>query len=540
MTDKATEIGTVIKVTGSKVTGLLAGEIAAEEAANPGRKVRLGEMVVMRTGRTLAFGLISQLSIPNPSTPLSPADSRLMEVDLMGEAHDPEGQGRFSFQRGVSSHPSLGEPIYTAGQDHLALIYAKPEKSYVKIGTIHQDRSLPAYVTTDELIGNHFAVLGTSGSGKSCAVAVILRAILEAHPNGHILLLDAHEEYPRAFGDKAELVTVHDFNLPYWLLNFEELAPALCSVEKAERAVETAILREAVIAAKRDFAGVGPLSQTNLTADTPVPYRLDRLLEILKLARGRLDKPETTLPYQRLLTRIQALRRDRRYSFLFSDKGTGDNMAEVLSRLFRIPVGGRPLTIFSLAGVPSEIIDAVVSVLCRMVFDFALWSNSNGQVPILLVCEEAHRYIPRDSDSLFGPSRAAVSRIAKEGRKYGVSLGLVSQRPSEVSESVLSQCNTLFALRMSNDQDQRSIQAALPEQAAGLINALPALRSQEAVVVGEGVSLPTRIRFNDLSHAERPRSETARVSQTWQEDRLGKDFVTQAVERWRRQSGLIQ
>jgi hypothetical protein len=187
--------------------------------------------------------------------------------------------------------------------------------------------------------------------------------------------------------------------------------------------------------------------------------------------------------------------------------------------------------------VPSEIVDVLVSLLCRMIFDFAMWSARDLAVPVLVVCEEAHRYIPREAGDGFGPTRKAISRIAKEGRKYGVSLCLVTQRPSELSETILSQCNTLFALRMSNDRDQEFVRGALPESAAGMMGALPALRTQEAVVVGEGVTLPMRIRFDDLAGEEKPLSETACFSSAWQQDiERNEDFVLDTLDRWRRQA----
>jgi len=189
--------------------------------------------------------------------------------------------------------------------------------------------------------------------------------------------------------------------------------------------------------------------------------------------------------------------------------------------------------------VPSEIVDVVVSMLCRTVFDFALWSaagdTGDEALPVLLVCEEAHRYIAADGAG-FGPTRQVMARIAKEGRKYGVSLCLVSQRPSELSLDILSQCNTLFVLRMSNGPDQDFVRNALPESGLGLLNALPALRMQEAIVVGEGVTVPMRIRFNDLDPEHQPRSGAASFSRAWRAPPARPDIVAETVERWRHQT----
>jgi uncharacterized protein len=212
-----------------------------------------------------------------------------------------------------------------------------------------------------------------------------------------------------------------------------------------------------------------------------------------------------------------------------------DSLGEILGRLLRIPVKGRPITIVDLSGVPSEIVDVVVSVLVRMIFDFAVWTDRAAAVPTLLVCEEAHRYIPRDESAAFGPTRRAIAQIAKEGRKYGVSLCLVTQRPSEISETILSQCSTVFALRLGNDKDQEFVAKALPESARGFLGSLPALRTQEAIVVGEGVTLPMRIVLDDLPPDSRPRSETLPFSSAWQTDTADAQIIAQTVDRWRKQ-----
>jgi len=284
--------------------------------------------------------------------------------------------------------------------------------------------------------------------------------------------------------------------------------------------------------------------QVHLFLAKGLKYQPDQVVLFYFINDAEPVPQQSTLPWlgsSRLITfywsRIQALRADRRYDFMFAGLSVKDSMAEVLARLLRIPVEGRPITILQLSGVPSEIVDVVVSLLCRMVFDFAMWSMGQQSVPVLLVCEEAHRYIPQDQDTGFAPTRKAIARIAKEGRKYGVSLCLVTQRPSELSETILSQCNTIFTLRMSNERDQVFVRRAMPDSAAGMLNALPALRNQECIVVGEGVSVPMRIRFLDLEPYNRPQSDTAIFSDAWEYDQdRGESFLHDVVDRWRRQS----
>jgi DNA helicase HerA-like ATPase len=208
-----------------------------------------------------------------------------------------------------------------------------------------------------------------------------------------------------------------------------------------------------------------------------------------------------------------------------------DNMAEILSRLFRIPVHEKPITIVDLSSIPSEILNIIVSVICRLTFDFAFISN--GAVPILLVCEEAHRYIPSDAKLGFEPTKQVLARIAKEGRKYGVSLGIISQRPADLSPTVLSQCNTIFAMRLTNVADQTFVSGAMPDWGDGLLDFLPSLRNAEAVVVGEGISVPARVRFDWLPSDHLPRSSSAAFSKAWQEDLTGLELIHEVIERWR-------
>jgi hypothetical protein len=216
---------------------------------------------------------------------------------------------------------------------------------------------------------------------------------------------------------------------------------------------------------------------------------------------------------------------------MFGNLTVEDKMVEILSRLFRVPVNGKPVTIMELASLPSEVVSVVVSVLCRMTFDFALWSE--GAVPIHLVCEEAHRYIPQDTRLGFGPAKRALSRIAKEGRKYGVSLCVVSQRPAELDATILSQCNTVFAMRMANERDHEIVKAAISDAAASLLDFLPSMGEAEAIAFGEGVSLPGRIKFARLPASAMPRGATAQFTKHWTRDLGDPGFLHDIVSRWR-------
>jgi DNA helicase HerA-like ATPase len=270
------------------------------------------------------------------------------------------------------------------------------------------------------------------------------------------------------------------------------------------------------------------------TIDTPVPYRVSDLTSLIDERMGKLENKRDLGPYRNLKTRFEILSLDPRYAFMFGSLTVYDGMAQILGRIFRVPVNDKPITILELTGLPTEIINVVVSVLCRMTFDFALWSE--GKVPVTLVCEEAHRYVPANPSMGFEPCKRAIARIAKEGRKYGASLCIVTQRPAEIDATILSQCNTVFALRMSNDRDQAIVQSSISDTGSGLMEFLPALGQREAIAFGEGVTLPVRIRFDELPKSALPRSSTARFSEQWQQSVGDEGFLDQIVERWRHSS----
>jgi DNA helicase HerA-like ATPase len=391
------------------------------------------------------------------------------------------------------------------------------------------------------MVDKHFAIFGTTGVGKSSGVALILREILRARPELRIFLIDPHSEYGRCFNDKAQILTPKNLKLPFWLFNFEEIVDVFFRGRPGiEDEVE--VLAQIIPLAKGNYpyarSAVDRLSVrksnkgAGFTVDTPVPYRLEELISLLNEQMGKLENRSSTAKYHRLLTRIETARNDPRYTFMFDNANVGgDVMVDVLSQLFRLPHNGKPMTIMQLAGFPAEAVDSVVSVLCRMAFEFGLWSD--GAFPLLVMCEEAHRYAPADRSVGFGPTRKAVSRIAKEGRKYGVFLGLVTQRPAELDATIISQCSTLFAMRMANDRDQAIVRAAVSDAAASLLGLVPSLGSREVFAFGEGVSLPTRLRFAELPSQLIPRSEAVGRVRVNTEAGADRAFMNSVVERWR-------
>jgi DNA helicase HerA-like ATPase len=493
---------------------------------------RMGALVSLRGPESRVFGVVNALRRERDGS--GPQGERtVFEIQTLGEIPTvgPEA-ATGAFQRGVSRYPPLGAAVTTVTIRDLAKVYARPRTSNVHIGRLRHNQKVPAFVVTDSLLGKHFAVLGTTGAGKSCAVTVILRSILAEHPKGHVVLLDPHNEYASAFADMAELLNPSNLQLPYWLLNFEEISHILVGAEPGEqRFTQLAILKDAIVQAKRAMYP----EDEYLNVDTPMPYRLSDLIAALQEGMGKFNKADGAGPYLSLVSRIESLRSDRRYAFMFESLTVRDNMRQILAQLLRIPAGGKPITIIDISGVPSEVVDVVVSVLFRLVFELAAWSDRGAAPPVLLVCEEAHRYVPQDEVAAFAPTKRVISRIAKEGRKYGVTLCLVSQRPSELAVGSLAQCNTVFALRLTNEHDQAFVARALPENARWLVDSLPSLNTQEAVVVGDGVTVPVHIRFNDLDPDHRPSSADPSFAVAWRRD-PDDAFLERAIERWRRQT----
>ena len=532
------KLGRIVAVSGGRAVIMLDRALAGEENISP----EIGTLLKVDRGDLVALALVSSLSMPVPDAGEFNDDVRIVEVEFVGELVRGEDGRPKSFRRGVSLYPGLGDVVAWASHEELKMAYAMDEEASISVGHIHQDSSIPAMVKLDEMLGKHFAVLGTTGTGKSCSVALILRRILEKNPNAHILLLDMHREYAAAFSDLAEIVRPEDLNLPFWLLNFEEICEILVG-HHSHTETDTEVLRELIPLArarykvgssgKRISSSVQQEAQ-NISVDAPLPYRVSDLMAVLDEHLGKLELKNNLAPYKRIKARLESLSRDPRYAFMFGSLTVHDSMVEILSRLFRIPVNGRPITVLELGGLPSEVINVVVSVLARMAFDFALYSH--GQVPITFVCEEAHRYVPNNARAGFEPTRRAIARIAKEGRKYGVSLCIITQRPAELDPTILSQCNTIFSLRLTNERDQEILRAGISDAAASLLDFMPTMGVGEAVAFGEGISLPTRIRFDRLPEEHLPRSTTAAFSKRWQVDIDDPQFVHKIVQRWRAQN----
>jgi DNA helicase HerA-like ATPase len=532
---EATVLGTVLSVRGSEACiGLPAPAICESLRAT------VGAFLAIAAGRHRLIGMVTEVA----SSETCGGDTgrgAVARVDLMGEIK-PNAAGADRFVRGVTAYPAIGDAARIIGRDELRLIYKPTSENTITIGALHSDDGISACVDVDNLLTKHFAVLGSTGVGKSSGVATILNEILDARPTLRIFLLDGHNEYGRCFGARANIVNAATLKLPFWLFNFEEFVDALYygrpGVEE-----EVDILAEQIPIAKSLYQThrnsldrvalrkVDPRA-AGYTVDTPVPYTMQDLVALIDERMGKLENRASRMHHHRLLTRIETLRDDARYAFMFENANVGgDTMSEIISYLFRLEPSAQPMTVLQVAGLPVEVVDAVVSVLCRLAFDFGLWSD--GALPMLFVCEEAHRYAPADRSVGFAPTRRALLRIAKEGRKYGVHLGLVTQRPAELDPTIISQCSTLFAMRMANDRDQALLRSAVTDAAANLIAFVPSLATRELVGFGEGFPVPTRLRFTLLEAERLPRSETFPHSDRTGEPGSERSFVKAVVDRWR-------
>ena len=453
------------------------------------------------------------------------------EVEYIGEGV-PGSDGKIAaFRRGVSTYPLPGDGVHLACDAELRAIFAPPDVPHILLGTVYPTTQVRAPVLFDSLMSRHFAVVGSSGAGKSTAVRLMLDRIIEQAPNCHVVILDPHGEYSQAFGESAQVWDVGNLRMPYWALNLEEHGEVFLSGAQDERTVESNILAKCLLKARSRNIHIA--DHGRITADTPVAYQLADLTDALEFEAGRLEKLADAHRYTHLRLTIEQFFADRRYGFLFNAEHATASLEQLLGDLLRIPSHGKPVSIVDLAGVPTEIVNVVVSTLARLILDYAIWSPRESRAPVLLVCEEAHRYLPRISTPATRSVERQLERIAREGRKYGVSLALVSQRPSELSETALSQCGTILAMRLNNQNDQANLAAALTEGARGMAGSVATLRNRECIISGDGVPVPMRVLIDTLEASKRPASDDPVFSASWAGDSAGAALLSETVRRWR-------
>lgn len=536
------EIGHITEVSGNGAKAIvdvatlreMSNMDSGEAEFSPGQ---IGTILKIKVSKGFLFVTVRDVAAVNNN---GNYDKAAMTLDFLGSGiRAPMTETGMIFDRGVTDFPIPGQPIYPVSLRDVEGIFGDNDSNHFHLGHVFPQHLTPASINIDALLGKHFAILGSTGTGKSCTVALLIRRMVERLPHAHIIMLDPHNEYETAFSDCAEHFDINNLRLPYWMMNFEEhVEMFIGAYQSKDRMIEIDVLRRCIYEARSDNNDTLPAEQ--VTVDTPIPYKLSFVMSYLDEEMGKLDNPETLTPYLRLKSKIDELRRDTRFGFMFSGMLVNDTLNTIIGNLLRFPVDNKPVSTIDLSGVPSEIVNVVVSIISRAVFDFAVWSRGNDARPILLVCEEAHRYVPTDNSTIFSSTRKAIERIAKEGRKYGVSLGLVSQRPADVSESALSQCGTIFAMRLNNERDQKFVAHVMPEGAAGALNSLSSLQNREALAVGEGVEAPVRLLVDNLDDEHLPSSGSPSYSVDWQRGLEDPNFVNATIERWRRTGQLVK
>lgn len=506
-------LGRVVACNGSRAT---ISAVAADGGTDLTELWSVGRLISISVGRNRVVALAYSMQTEGKDWGEGADNQFLIEVELLGEVYVQE-DGKEIFSTGISRYPYLGAIAHRIRAADLSRIYDTRLSDTAVIGKLTQDESIDATIHIPSMLSKHFAVVGSTGVGKSTAVSLLLRKAIESDQKLRILILDPHNEFAAAFPELAVVIDTDTLDLPFWLMRLEEFAEVLFR-GRPPVPEELDILRDLMPEAKRAFRGNESAlmrrmaDKSSMTADTPVPYRIADLLALIDERIGRLEGRGEKPFLRALKMRIMSAVNDPRYHFMFSNNTISDTIMETIAHIFRIPGDDRPISTFQLAGIPSEVVNSVASVLCRMAFELALWSN--GAIHMLVVCEEAHRYVPADPTLGFFPTRQAIARIAKEGRKYGVSLGVITQRPGELDQTILSQCSTLFAMRLANDRDQEIIRSAIPDSSISTTSFISSIGNGEAIAFGEAIAVPMRMRFTRVDDAALPKANGVNAKYT--------------------------
>lgn len=522
--------------------------------------------IAERVTRSMRDELPDELPEGDDELTLTSVPTDLVRAALIGTFRTVDGEKKNTFKRGADSFPQIDRECYIVDggnlQRFMGILGAEfPENERLKLGAFVADRTAEAIVSGDRFFQRHAAILGSTGSGKSYAVALILeRAAKLKYPN--ILVFDMHGEYaPLAdstaggFATRVRIAGPGDLEapgddalfLPYWLLNRDEMLSMI--LDRSDQ--------NAPNQASRFTSHVKGLKQKTLeaqqkldvartfTVDSPIPYQVNELLNLLNIDNttkgvGKTGpvKGEWEDKLTRFISRLESKLDDRRYGFMFTppEKASGyDWLAKQVIRLLGSD-GGRGIKIIDFSEVPSDVLPVVTGTLARLLYDVQFWMDPAKRTPVTLLCDEAHLYLPvrEDADAVQRQALGAFERIAKEGRKYGFSLLVVSQRPSDVSRTILSQCNNFLSLRLTNDTDQAVIRRLMPDSLAGLTSVLPLLDTGEALMLGDAVLLPSRIKLDKPTIA--PDSATRDFWREWGVQKPDEVALNLAVEALRSQT----
>jgi uncharacterized protein len=453
------------------------------------------------------------------------------------------------FDRGVGRYPTTGAEVHAVGSTDIDKMFERFQSKGFSVGTVATHPSLKVCLDPSNLFGRHFAILGQTGSGKSWTVATLVQRTVAVMPRAHIIILDLHGEYcwkredgtrHYAFADTiVRHVDARELEIPYWLMTYAELCDLLIEHSEREATNQTAFFRDCLLEGRQEENRVATpaLGLPRVTVDTPIYFSLDDLLAQVRAKNvERVGNRQGPMfgDFDRFLMRIESKLNDTRYDFLLkpAKRNTSASLSAMLRDFVGLGTQKAAVTVIDLSSVPFDVRPTVAAQIGRLAFEFNYWNPQYRDFPILLMCEEAHAYIPRASESQFAGSRKSMERIAKEGRKYGVGLAIVSQRPHEVSETVLAQCGTFICLRITNPDDQGYVRSLVPESEGDLVSVLAGLGRGEALVLGEAVPLPTRLQFDRPDPT--PNSDDVDFYGKWKDGPTDLD-VDAIVKRWRSQ-----
>ena len=569
-------IGKIIEVDGTHIIGELDAELTELSRIYGGEVYPIGQfgsIVRVHFGRRIIYAFVGRLRMKAEyeaergvlATPSN--DERIIEADLFGEGewqYPSDGsEATLKFERGVATYPLPQQTLYLTPKSDLRSIYSHKGDAFIRLGEHVGSGGAPCYADLNELLGKHTAILGSTGTGKSGTVAAIVHSILDKGNESEyakwlpkIIILDPHNEYGKAFQDHKRLSTDEGtLLLPYWLLSLNETIALLIGTTEFAATSQSNIVKTALLEVRRKSAGKLNLDTEKLTVDSPIPYELGDPSNLDEFGNDQNGGIYTTgfvgainsqrphnknkgqhEDFNRVLSKLDSLIKDERISFMMKPwDGKSDPISTVFDQVMHRE---SKLIVVDLSGVPNEIAGTASAALVRTLFSIKIWQRDEERKssPVLLICEEAHRYIPNSGEAQYESAQEAIRRIAKEGRKYGIGLFLVSQRPSEVEATVLSQCNSWIVLRTSNESDRNHVRGVLPDSLEGLTKMLSGLRRQEAIFVGQAAMLPSRIMVRDLSASQLPASNDIDFHKGWQSEPVTDEQLAEIATRWRYQT----
>ena len=490
-------LGHVVSCDGARATVAAVTEQSDDSFA---ARWSVGRLVSIDVGSRRVVAIAVSMQTDDGKWKSDTANNFTVNLELMGEV----GNGRDGvdfFSSGISNYPYIGSPAHEIRASDLKLIYDTENSDNCVIGKLSQNETIDASIHMPSMLSKHFAIVGSTGVGKSTAVSLLLHHAIASDPQLRVLILDPHNEFAAAFPDHSVQVDVQGLDLPFWLMRLEEFVEVIFRGRTPVQE-EVEVLRELIPEAKKQYRSELGFSRrqaekTVFTPDSAMPYRIVDLMAMVDERIGRLEGRDEKPMLRALKLRLVSAIGDPNYRFMFSGKTISDSITDAVASIFRIPGDGRPLTTLQLAGIPSEVVNCLASVLCRMAFETAV--ASHGGYRILVICEEAHRYIPADVKLGFAPTRAAIARIAKEGRKYGASIGVITQRPGELDPTILSQCSTFYAMRLTNDRDKEIVRNAVPDSTSSIVNFISSIGNGEAIAFGEALPIPMRVKFERVN-----------------------------------------